>query len=200
MVLNSATIAVAIELYTLVEVDMNPLNAITFAALCGPLAQPAAMAQAFIIQPAPVMSNTSQHSPSIEDFGRGLEAGREVLNKLTIAVDDFYLILIGMSSDHARQAVEHNGMDTTEACELFLRAFEEEVKATLSQNLPEFVAGELKSYWRHVAKARSSVTRLNDFAKSLKKVPETFHGTSDLDGLAALAKHTTEQLKILPLH
>lgn len=179
---------------------MNPLNAITFAAICGPLAQPAALAQEFIIQPAPVMSNASQHSPRIEDFARGLEVGREVLNKLTIAIDDFYLILIGMSSYQALKTVEHTGMDTAEACELFLRAFEEEVKATLSQDLPEFVAGELKSYWRHVAKARSSVTRLNDFAKSLKNVPETFHGSADLEGLSALAKHTTEQLKIITLH
>ncbi len=179
---------------------MNPFNAITFAALCGPLAQPAAMAQEFITQPAPVLAAPVSTAPTVEDFARGIEKGREVLSTLTIAADDYYLTLIDLPADDARHFVSHNGTDTPEACELFLRAFEEEVKKTLSQSLPEFVSTELKGYWRHVAKARSAVTRLNDYCKSLLKVPASFHGEINLDELAELANYTTEKLKHISLH
>lgn len=179
---------------------MNPFNAITFAALCGPLAQPAAMAQEFITQPAPVMSVPSRSTPSIEDFARGLEKGKEVVSKVTISADDYYLTLIELPADDARSFLSENGTDTIEACELFLRAFEEEVKKTIAQNLPDFVSTELKGYWRHVAKARSAVTRLNTYSKSLFKEPVTFRGEANLNELAELASYTTMQLKNLSLH
>ncbi|VTP16102.1 hypothetical protein PUATCC27989T_04029 [Phytobacter ursingii] len=180
---------------------MNPFNAITFAALCGPLACPAAMAQDFIIQPAPVVAEPLKATPSVEEFSRRLEEGKEILKKLTVSADNYYVSLIGLDSDEARNFVNQNSSDTiTEACEMFLRAFEEEVKRTIDFPIPDFVKSELKVYWRHIAKARSSVTRLNDYTKSLFKDAVLFDGKADLNGIAALANYTSDKIKLMQFH
>lgn len=179
---------------------MNPFNAITFAALCGPLACPAAMAQEFIIQPAPVIAKPLSTLLLLRNSSRKMEEGKEILQKLTIAADDYYICLIDLNSQDAREFVSKNGTDTTEACEMFLRAFEEEVKRTIESPLPEFIRSELKVYWRHIAKARSSVTRLNNYIKSIFKETVTFSGRADLAGIAALASHTSNKLKSMQFH
>lgn len=180
---------------------MNPFNAITFAALCGPLAQPAAMAQDFIVQPAPIMARSISGSPSLDDYARSVEEGRKALAKLTNAMDDYYIRLVEMDSDAARAYVLENGIETTEACELFLRAFEEDIKKTFSSGaLPDFIATELRAYWRHIAKARSSATRLNDFSKGLMRNAIEFHSETDLLAVKELATLTTAKMNLLKLH
>ncbi|AUU92885.1 hypothetical protein C2U55_06610 [Enterobacteriaceae bacterium ENNIH3] len=180
---------------------MNPFNAITFAALCGPLACPAAMAQDFIIQPAPVVAEPLKTTPSVEEFSRSLEEGKAVLQKLTASADDYYVSLIELDSKDARKIVNRNSSDAiTEACEMFLRGFEEEVKRTIESPVPDFVKSELKIYWRHIAKARSSVTRLNDYTKSLFKDAVLFDGKADINGIVALANYTSDKIKLMQFH
>ena len=60
-----------------------------------------------------------------------MEEGKEILQKLTIAADDYYICLIDLNSQDAREFVSKNGTDTTEACEMFLRAFEEKYGSQL---------------------------------------------------------------------
>ncbi|NIF23709.1 hypothetical protein [Candidatus Pantoea multigeneris] len=179
---------------------MNPLNAITFAALCGPLAQPAALALDFIPESVTTVTRCSQKSPSLDDYANSLEQGKETLSRLTISIDDYYISLIKMDFVSARQTVVENGIETMEACEMFLRAFEEEIKKTISGNLPGFVATELRIYWRHIAKARSSVTRLNQFTLGLFKDAVTYKSTTDLSAVKELAAYTSTKLKEAKFH
>ncbi|WP_288444766.1 hypothetical protein [uncultured Pantoea sp.] len=180
---------------------MNPFNAITFAALCGPLAQPAAMAQDFIAQPAPIMAKSSKGAPSIDDYARSVEEGKKALSKLTNAMDDYYIRLVEMDSEAAKFYVLENGLETTEACEMFLRAFEEDIKKTIAtEELPDFVATELRAYWRHIAKARSSATRLNSFSKGLMRNAVEFESETDLMAVKELASLTTAKMNTLKFH
>lgn len=180
---------------------MNPFNAITFAALCGPLAQPAAMAQDFIAQPAPIMAKSAKGTPSLDEYARSVEEGKKALSKLTNAVDDYYIRLVEMDSVSAKFYVLENGLEATEACEMFLRAFEEDIKKAIAANeLPDFIATELKAYWRHIAKARSSATRLNSFSKGLMHDVAEFESKTDLMALKELASLTTAKMNTLKFH
>ncbi|TPD93607.1 hypothetical protein FJP68_14560 [Pantoea vagans] len=180
---------------------MNPFNAITFAALCGPLAQPAAMAQDFIAHPAPIMGDSANGIPSLDAYARSVEEGKKALSKLTNAMDDYYIRLVEVDSESAKQYVLENGLETTEACEMFLRAFEESIKKTIASNeLPKFVATELKVYWRHIAKARSSATRLNSFSKNLMREAVEFQSETNLMAIKELASLTTAKMKEINFH
>ncbi|HFD7741079.1 TPA: hypothetical protein ACF54C_004925 [Serratia marcescens] len=187
------------------EVNMNPFNVITLAALYGALAQPAVMAQEFIAQPAPVIgkahASDAVSQDGLERFAHELSTGKQAVLKLTEQADIYYSALINASPDDARAMVVANGAETTEACEIFLRAFEIEVKKIVEQSdLPAFVATEMRSYWRIVAKARSTVTRLNKFTKSLIEVPKVFEGSTNLEHLRVLASMTTEKLGSMSFH
>lgn len=184
---------------------MNPLNVMTLATLCGALAQPAVMAQEFIMQPAPVLDSSFENdsvSPNgMEKFAHELSIGKEAVSKLTEQADFYYAALINESSDGARVLVAENGTETTEACEMFLRAFEVAVKKIAEQSdLPAFVITEMRSYWRAVAKARSAVTRLNNYTKSLVEAPKVFEGSTNLEHLRVLASMTTEKLGSMSFH
>lgn len=180
---------------------MNPFNAITFAALCGPLAQPAAMAQDFIAQPAPFMTKSAKGIPSLDDYARSVEEGKKALSQLTNAIDDFYIRLVEMDPETARFYVVKNGLETTEVCEMFLRAFEEDIKKTIAvAELPAFVASELKAYWRHIAKARSSAVRLNNFSKGLMHNAVEFESETDLMAVKELASLTAAKMKEIKFH
>lgn len=67
------------------------------------------MAQEFIIQPAPVIAKPFEYSPSVEEFSRRMEEGKEILQKLTIAADDYYICLIDLNSQDAREFVSKTG-------------------------------------------------------------------------------------------
>jgi len=179
---------------------MNPFNAITFAALCGPLAQPAAMAQDFISQPTPIMMSKSEEQPSLDDFARSLELGKEAVSKVTIAADDYYIRLVEMDFESAKASVIENGLEATEACEMLLRAFEETIKKTLNSDLPDFIITELRGYWRHIAKARSSAARLNAFSKSLLQETIEFRSETDLNAIKELALTTSAKMKTINFH
>lgn len=180
---------------------MNPFNAITFAALCGPLAQPAAMAMDFIPQPAPIMAKAEDVSLLVESFSRAIDEGKKATETLNKAIDDYYITLVETDSDTARQCVLANGVEMIEACEMFLRGFEEETKKALSNaDIPNFVISELKAYWRYIARARSSATRLNTFAKSLLQNSGTFESGTDLFAVKVLASMTTDKMKEINFH
>lgn len=180
---------------------MNPFNAITFAALCGPLAQPAAMAMDFIPQPAPIMAEVDNGSLLVESFSRAIEEGKKATESLNKSIDDYYVMLVETDSGTARHCVLENGVEMIEACEMFLRGFEEETKRTLSNaDIPDFVISELRVYWRYIARARSSATRLNTFAKSLLKNAETFESGTDLFAVKELASMTTGKMKEINFH
>ena len=178
---------------------MNPFNAISFAVLCGALASPAAMAQEFISQPAPVLRHALDDKEfsdnSLIIFAEKLSEGKTALASVTDSSDEYYLRLISVETDVARVYLEQNGTEIIEACEMFLRAFE-----TLAEDIPDFVSSEMKVYWRHVAKARSAVTRLNNFAKGLFVNAETFESQTDLNGIRELAAYTTEKMSNVSFH
>lgn len=184
---------------------MNPFNVMTLAAFCGALAQPVVMAQEFTLQPAPVVGRPfdkeSASPEAISKFSHELLAGKDAVLRLTDQVDKYYVILVDSSTENARKYIEDNGTETIEACEMFLRAFEVAVKKTIEQdNLPAFVTTEMRSYWRIVAKARSTVTRLNKFTKSLTEDPVVFEGSTNLEHLRTLASLTTEKLGSMSFH
>ncbi|EPE3622708.1 hypothetical protein ACSIA8_000707 [Serratia marcescens] len=184
---------------------MNPFNVMTLATLCGAFSQPAVMAQEFIVEPAPVLgkpyASDAVSQDGMEKFAHELSTGKETVLKLTEQADIYYLALIQAAPDEARSMVEANGTETTEACEMFLRGFEVAVKKIAEQSdLPAFVATEMRSYWRTVAKARSTVTRLNKFSKSLIEVPKVFEGSANLEHLRVLASMTTEKLGSMSFH
>ena len=189
----------------LIEVIMNPINVITFATFCGVLSQPAVMAKEFIEQPAPVIgSRFDTQSPShevMERFSHEIKEAKLAVYLLTEKVDEYYKILVESSPDAARGIIAENGTDMSEACEMFLRAFEVEVRGTAEQkDLPDFVASEMMAYWRVVAKARSVVTRLNNYFKSLTEEPKVFDGLADLNHVKELASYTSKKMDSMSFH
>lgn len=184
---------------------MNPFNVMTFATLCGVLSQPAVMAQEFIEQPAPVIGSrfdTQTPSPEVmERFSHEIKEAKQAVYRLTEKVDEYYKILVESSTDEARGCVAENGTEMSEACEMFLRAFEVEVRRTAEQrDLPDFVISEMMAYWRIVAKARSVVTRLNRYAKSLIEEPKVYEGFADLNQVKELASYTSKKMGSMSFH
>lgn len=182
---------------------MNKVNIMSLAA-CGVLAQPSAMAEMFIQPPAPVIYRSDADVLSHEklaEFIEQLSVGKALVTRITENADNLYFNLIEMSTDEARSALSATDVKHSQASELFLRGFEIEINSVSEmEGMPDFIASEMKSYCRMIAKARSVVTRLNGYVKQLTKQPKTFESEINFDALRELASATSEKLSTKQFH
>lgn len=186
---------------------MNFFTVAKFAMLSAAMPQPAASAQMFATLPVSAIGRTGETEVSPElmaKFTDELAAGKSAVESLTDQANAFYLKLLELSNDStdkARSALEGQDLSEYEACEMFMRAFEITLKKVADDsNLPSFVSSEMNAYWRKVAKARSIVTKVNNYVKQLTQDAVTFESDIDLQGLRYLADYTTEKLGSKSFH
>ncbi|MFZ4835888.1 hypothetical protein [Rouxiella sp. Mn2063] len=183
---------------------MNKVNIMSLATVCGVLAQPTAMAEAFIQSPAPVVYRSDADGLSHEklaEFTEQLSIGKSLVKYITENADNLYFNLIEMSADEARIALSATDIKNSQASEFFLRAFEIEINsASEKEGMPDFIVSEMKSYGRLIARSRSVVTRLNGYVKQLSHQPKTFESEINFDALRELASATSEKLSTKQFH
>lgn len=183
---------------------MNHFKAMSLATMCGVLTQPAALAEAFIKEPAPavIMNKASYVSPeTMAAFKAQLDEGKRLITMLTETAEQRYAQIVGMQNDVARESISPEERSKAENCEMFLRFMEVAAKETWQEKgLPEFVGMEMKSYWRMIVSARSAVTNLNSYMKQLFDVPRVFESNINFDALRELSESTTKKLGSINLH
>lgn len=182
---------------------MNKVNIMSLAA-CGVLAQPTAMAETFIQSPAPVIYRSDADGLShqkLAEFIEQLSVGKALVTRITENADNLYFNLIEMSADEARMALSATDVKLSQASELYLRGFEIEINSVSEmEGMPDFIAAEMKSYGRLIAKARSVVTRLNGYIKQLNQQPKTFESEINFDAVRELASSTSDKLSSKQFH
>lgn len=205
---------------------MSNLNLKAIAALCCALSSPVTLAQGLVQQPAPAMRarkakqlpvqrsaiatgiqlSTTVRSASFKQEFRSLtdeiRKNKERLATIMAAADELYIRLVDMSTEEASVTFPSDEQKLLIRCEEIIRGVEGAIRVTVDGDprARSLVQDEMRGYLRSIAKARTSVVRLNHLLRQFAPPAAVFEGKADTSALKDLATDITEKLSSMQFH